>query len=70
MVNTAYGEKLPVDAPGESHEKQHFPPAAQQDVEEGHHEQAGLARGLQGRHMQMIAIGKIVTVSLRGDLSG
>lgn len=32
------------------------------DVEHGHYQQASLARNLQGRHMQMIAIGMHLSV--------
>ncbi len=53
MVNTAYGEKLPVEdkkGPTLVNDGTH-------DVEVGESKPAALSRGLQGRHMQMIAIG-------------
>ena len=46
MEKNIQGEKLP------DHTVDH-------DVERGHHEQKSLARNLQGRHMQMIAIGEL-----------
>ena len=51
MVNSAYGEKTPGDF------KEGAPTTISPDVQEGAHQQAKLSRGLQGRHMQMIAIG-------------
>jgi amino acid permease len=51
MVNTAYGEKVGHDS------KEATPTNIAHDVEEGTQQPAKLSRGLQGRHMQMIAIG-------------
>lgn len=56
MVNTAYGEKLP-----EESKEAAAVDDGPHDVEEGIHETAKLTRGLQGRHMQMIAIGTTVS---------
>ncbi|ETI26885.1 hypothetical protein G647_09984 [Cladophialophora carrionii CBS 160.54] len=58
MVNTAYGEKVADDS------KEATPTDLGHDVEEGTHEPAKLSRGLQGRHMQMIAIGGSIGAGL------
>ena len=58
MVNTAYGEKLPEES------KEANPVTETHDVEEGNTEPAKLSRGLQGRHMQMIAIGGWLRTSI------
>ncbi|KAJ9606214.1 hypothetical protein H2200_009175 [Cladophialophora chaetospira] len=58
MADTAYGEKLPVDS------KEASPPDSPHDVEEGGTQPAKLSRGLQGRHMQMIAIGGSIGAGL------
>jgi amino acid permease len=54
-------EKIPVKS-GEtgSYEKdeREIPGSPQSDIESGHDQPAKLTRALQGRHMQMIAIGK------------
>ncbi|KIW71848.1 hypothetical protein PV04_00080 [Phialophora macrospora] len=58
MVNTAYGEKIA------DYSKEATPTNIAHDVEEGTHHQAKLSRGLQGRHMQMIAIGGSIGAGL------
>ena len=52
MVNTAYGEKSLEDL------KEATSTHIAQDVEKGTHQPANTNRGLQSRHMQMIAIGE------------
>ena len=58
MVNTSLGEKLPEDNEKSISPDGVAPPGAGQDVEVGG--QKALSRGLQGRHMQMIAIGMLL----------
>ncbi|EXJ96434.1 hypothetical protein A1O1_01560 [Capronia coronata CBS 617.96] len=59
MVDTAYGDKLPE----KSHEAT-ASPSVIPDVEEGTQHSTKLSRGLQGRHMQMIAIGGSIGAGL------
>jgi len=54
-------EKIPHGTPlsdKDVKEVKEVPESPEGDVEVAHHEPASLTRGLQGRHMQMIAIGK------------
>lgn len=58
MASNVEREKVAADSKG-------VPPSPEaHDIEHGHHEQKSLARNLQGRHMQMIAIGKELAVHI------
>ncbi|KIX97841.1 uncharacterized protein Z520_06619 [Fonsecaea multimorphosa CBS 102226] len=72
MANNAYSEKFIDDskaaptnvAHGAGDGVFHETKGSSHDIEEGAHRQAKLSRGLQGRHMQMIAIGGSIGAGL------
>ncbi|OAP56021.1 hypothetical protein AYL99_10173 [Fonsecaea erecta] len=71
MASNTYSEKIPGETkapPKVAHDSDdgvfHGAKDGHHDVEEGTHHQAKLSRGLQGRHMQMIAIGGSIGAGL------